>query len=548
MALNLDVRILGDYASLTKATRGARKELTQFEKATKGISKNIKGALAGIAAGFAVGALVDQFKTLTKAAIADNKAQATLALAMRNVTGATNEQIASVEKSIGAWQTQFGVLDDDLRPAYQTLITSTKDVTKANELMQIAIDASAATGKPLASVALALGKAVNGSTTSLIRLIPSLKGSKNLFADLKLAVEGSAQAVVDTDPYMRFDAILADIQERIGAALLPRLAEFSDFLGSPEGKKAVDDFTNSMVSFAGALSDVAKNLAIVGDMFSQNWFKNLVTGLDVLSPGGYARLAQRRQDAGLDQPKKGPVYGPYMSDVQTPKTNWKAYFDKLFGNLGSGGGSKLPGGSTSSSAEYKEPKAITRLKKNLATLKTAYTDAAAAIKSSMKSFQSEAVSGFGLISAGDVQYFSAEKLIANMQRVKSAAANFASNIQKLKAKGTSTSLIDEIIGLGAEQGGTVAQGLLDSGKLGDVNSLYKSVGTLGTGVGKAQQTMANGATQTALKTAIDKLSGSIEKGGRTYNIKVTNAQASAADVIAAIKKWERTTGRKYLVT
>ena len=160
MALNLDVRILGDYASLTKATRGARKELTQFEKATKGISKNIKGALAGIAAGFAVGALVDQFKTLTKAAIADNKAQATLALAMRNVTGATNEQIASVEKSIGAWQTQFGVLDDDLRPAYQTLITSTKDVTKANELMQIAIDASAATGKPLASVALALGKAV----------------------------------------------------------------------------------------------------------------------------------------------------------------------------------------------------------------------------------------------------------------------------------------------------------------------------------------------------------------------------------------------------
>ena len=183
----------------------------------------------------------------------------------------------------------------------------------------------------------------------------------------------------------------------------------------------------------------------------------------------------------------------------------------------------------------------------MATLQTAYTDAAKAIKESMQSFQSEATSGFGLISNGDVQYFSVEKLISTMKRVKDAAANFATNIAKLKKKGATASLIDQIVGLGAEQGGTVAEGLLKSGKLSTVLKLYKGVGKLGTSVGTAQAKIDNGATQSQLKTAIDKLSGSIAKGGSTYNIKVTKSDASAVDIITAIRKYERTSGRNYLV-
>lgn len=538
MALNLDVKILGDYASLTKATKGARKELTAFEKATKGISKSIKGSLAGIAAGFAVGALVNQFEAMTKAAIADNKSQATLALTLRNVTGATTEQVASVEKSIAAWQMQFGILDDNLRPAYQSLIASTGDVSKANELMQVAIDASTASGKPLETVALAIGKAFNGSTTSLMKLVPGLKNAKNPIEALKKAFEGAGTAAAQTDPYMRLDVILQDVQERIGNALLPKLQEFATYLGSPEGIKKIDDFTNAVVNLATALSKLVDPFVILinNNKSFTDVIRNAATGFDVLSPGGLQRLAQRRKNAGLDQPKKAPVYGPYLTDVIKPTKDYSNYFKNLFGSA-----TGTTGGTT------KEPKAITRLKGYLATLKTAYSDAADAIKESMKSFQQEATSGFGLISAGDVQYFSAEKLISQMQRVKAAAQNFASNIAKLKQQGTSTSLIEQIIGLGAEQGGTVAQGLLDSGKLKDVNTLFKEVGTLGTGVGTAQQTMANGATQSALQSAITKLSTAIDKGGRTYNIKVTNAQASAADIITSIKKYERTTGRKYLV-
>ena len=547
MALNLDVKILGDYKDLTKATRGARKELTQFEKATRGISKGIKGSLAGIAAGFAVGGLVDQFKTLTKAAIADNKAQATLALTMRNVVGATDDQVASVEKSISAWQTQFGILDDELRPAYQTLIGSTKDVTAANELMQIAMDAAAATGKPLVTVALALGKAANGSTTSLVRLLPSLKNSKNLFQDLKLAVQGAAQSASDTNPYMRIDAVFADIQERIGNQLLPILTSFSDWLASPEGQQGLEDFTQKALKLAEAF-------VVVTDKAIEAWdWLNKINPLKA-SSGSMTRAQARAQGLSEDMlaklfPNTGTgtrAYDPRGFAKSSPSSSafdWKSYFDKIFGSLP---GTETKGGGGGSST-YKEPKAITRLKKNLATLKTAYTDAAKAIKESMASFQQEATSGFGLISAGDVQYFSAEKLIAQMQRVKAAATNFASNITKLKNQGTSISLIEQIIGLGAEQGGTVAQGLLDSGKLKDVNTLFNQVGTLGTGVGTAQQSMANGATQSALESAISKLSTAIDKGGRTYNIKVNNAQASAADIITSIKKYERTTGRKYLV-
>jgi hypothetical protein len=540
MALNLDVKILGDYKNLTKATRGARKELTQFEKATKGISKNIKASLAGIAAGFAVGALVDQFKTLTKAAIEDNKSQAQLALTLRNVVGANDAQIISIEKSIAAWQTQTGILDDNLRPAYQALITSTGSVTKANELMQVALDTSTATGKPLATVANAIGRSFNGSNIALNKLLPALKNAKNPLDLLKAAFEGSAVAAADLDPYLRLDAVLNDVQERIGNALLPKLQEFATYLGSAEGIKKVDDFTNAIIRLADALTKLVDPFVILVN--NNNSFadviKNAATGFDVLSPGGLGRLAQRRQDAGLNVRKSAGNANYDPRGYVTPKNKAASLFEELFG--------KLAGGTGNSSAS-KESAAITRLKANLATLQTAYTDAAKAIKESMQSFQSEATSGFGLISNGDVQYFSVEKLISTMKRVKDAAANFATNIAKLKKKGATASLIDQIVGLGAEQGGTVAEGLLKSGKLSTVLKLYKGVGKLGTSVGTAQAKIDNGATQSQLKTAIDKLSGSIAKGGSTYNIKVTKSDASAVDIITAIRKYERTSGRNYLV-
>ncbi len=105
-----------------------------------------------------------------KAAIEDEKAQTQLALALENATGATKAQIAATEQSILQMSLATGVADDELRPALGRLVRSTSDTEKAQQLLATALDISAATGKPLESVANALGKAYDGNTASLGKL------------------------------------------------------------------------------------------------------------------------------------------------------------------------------------------------------------------------------------------------------------------------------------------------------------------------------------------------------------------------------------------
>jgi hypothetical protein len=63
-----------------------------------------------------------------------------------------------------------GVADDQLRPALSRLALSTGSVSKAQELLSLALDISTQTGKPLEGVANALGKAYDGNTAALGRL------------------------------------------------------------------------------------------------------------------------------------------------------------------------------------------------------------------------------------------------------------------------------------------------------------------------------------------------------------------------------------------
>jgi protein translocase SecG subunit len=63
-----------------------------------------------------------------------------------------------------------GVADDALRPALARLVISTGNTAKAQDLLSLALDASTATGKPLETVANALGKAYDGNTTALGKL------------------------------------------------------------------------------------------------------------------------------------------------------------------------------------------------------------------------------------------------------------------------------------------------------------------------------------------------------------------------------------------
>jgi predicted nucleic acid-binding Zn-ribbon protein len=251
LSLNLEVQILGEYKNLTKATKGATKQLNSLKKSTQSISRGINAALATIGVGISFRAITNSISSLTKAAVEDVQAQTLLAQQLRNTVGASDAVVASVEEQISQVQTATGVVDDELRPAYAKLVRSTKDTARAFRLLNLATDISAQTGKSLDSVSTALSRALNGNTASLVKLIPSIKNSTDFVADLEKQFKGAAAAANNLDPYNRLKIAFDEVKETIGAAFLPALGSIATFIDDNLPKiDALADAINTRVKQA----------------------------------------------------------------------------------------------------------------------------------------------------------------------------------------------------------------------------------------------------------------------------------------------------------
>lgn len=250
MSLVLNVEILGEFKKLTAATQGANKQLSGLQGTAKKISTGIGRAFATIGVGLSFAIITRELKEAAKAAVEDTKSQGLLATALENTTGANNAQIASVEKSIYKMQLQASVADDEIRPAFAKLARATGDVEKSTQLMSLALDIAAGTGKSLDAVTTALSRAVgpDGTTGALERLVPAIKGAKDPMAELEKLFAGSAEKAANLDPYQRMNIIFGEIQEQIGTALLPVLNQFSTWLATPEGQAKLQEIVNGIVA------------------------------------------------------------------------------------------------------------------------------------------------------------------------------------------------------------------------------------------------------------------------------------------------------------
>ncbi len=212
---------------MDKADNSTKSFSSKVGKYSKAMAKSF--AIAGAAAGaYAIKLGIDG----VQAAIEDEQSQVKLAQALRNTTDATDAQIASTESYITKQQLAFGVADTKLRPALANLARATGDVGKAQELTNLALDISVATGKDLETVSLTLGKAYNGNIGALTRLgIPlddaiKKSGDFNLVqGELARLFGGAAQA--NTKTYAGQLAIVTErfgeLKESIGVAILPTL-------------------------------------------------------------------------------------------------------------------------------------------------------------------------------------------------------------------------------------------------------------------------------------------------------------------------------------
>lgn len=234
----LKLTILGDVDNLTKSLKGAENSTQTFGDKMGEIGKKVGAALVAAtaaAAAFAVKIGVDG----VKAAIEDEQAQNRLALALENATGATKAQIAVVEEQILKTSLASGIADDQLRPALERLARATGDTKRAQDLLNLALDVSIATGKPLEAVSNAIGKAYEGNTTSLARLglglsTAELRTMEFTEVQQKLTDLFGGAAARNADTYQgRIDRIKVafnEAKESIGAALLPILEKLLTFI------------------------------------------------------------------------------------------------------------------------------------------------------------------------------------------------------------------------------------------------------------------------------------------------------------------------------
>ena len=263
MAINIPIISEFDGSGIQRAVA----QFQQLESAGKKAQFAIKKA--AVPAGLALAGLAVALGDATKGAIEDDAAQQLLAATITKNTGATEAQIKANEDWISTQGKLLGVTDDDLRPALSRLVTQTHDVAKAQELAALAMDISAATGKPLATVTEALAKAAGGSTTALGKLSPELKDMMKNGLDAEGAMSvltdtfgGAAQTAADTaqGQFKRLGVALAETKESIGAALLPAIEAVLPFL-TAMGAWAADNSTVFLV-VAGVIGGIAAAIVI----------------------------------------------------------------------------------------------------------------------------------------------------------------------------------------------------------------------------------------------------------------------------------------------
>jgi phage-related protein len=236
----LKLSILGDVDNLNKSLKTATKDVETFGDKMGKVGKMVGAAF--VAAAAAAGAYAIKIGVEgVKAAIEDEKAQTQLALALENATGATTAQIKATEQSILQMSLATGVADDELRPALGRLVRSTGDITKAQDLLSTALDIATATGKPLETVANALGKAYDGNTASLGKLgiglsAAELKTMNFTQVQSKLSDLFGGAAARNADTYAgriaRMQVAFNEAKETIGFALLPILEKLMGFINN----------------------------------------------------------------------------------------------------------------------------------------------------------------------------------------------------------------------------------------------------------------------------------------------------------------------------
>jgi hypothetical protein len=259
-------------AILSAKTRDFDRALDKSDKKMSGLAKVALGSGLAIGATLGVG-----LKKAADAAIEAEKAQARLNQALAGAGISQDKYGASIQANIEKTSRLAALDDEDLSDSFAKLVRSTGDVTKATEGMNLAADIARSRNISLEAATKAVERSMIGNAAAFSRLgVQVVKSSDNLLA-AKQVVEGwrdssgklteaenqKAKALFDSAKELdkqataaaAFDAAqrkfsggaeeygkttaaaqerlgvaFENLQEKIGAKLLPVLAKLAEFM------------------------------------------------------------------------------------------------------------------------------------------------------------------------------------------------------------------------------------------------------------------------------------------------------------------------------
>lgn len=202
-------------------------------------SNSVKKLGILVAGTFGVTQITQFFKASVKGAIEDEASLRRLNKTLENMGFAGSA--TQVDNFISKLQFSAAIADDELRPALNNLVLATGSLSKSQELLQVALDVSAGSGRDLDQVTVALAKAFNGNFTALkkmnLGIDESLIKNKDLsgiITVLSTKFAGASASSVDTyaGRIKVLSLAVAEAQESIGYGLLDALTKVSNAIGT----------------------------------------------------------------------------------------------------------------------------------------------------------------------------------------------------------------------------------------------------------------------------------------------------------------------------
>ena len=270
-----------------------KKAFKEADTAVAKLNKNVKTLATTLGAAYGAKAVVNFGKATVKAFAADQAAAIKLTNAVKNLGMAyANPQIT---KFIQDLERSSGIVDDQLRPAFQALLTTTKDLGSSYALLNSAIDISRGTGIDLATVSQDLANGYIGITRGLkkynLGLSQAELKSKNFLEIITLLnkqYSGASAAYLDTYAG-KLDILTVasdNAKESIGKGLIDAFARLS-------GGSTTQDAVKNIEAITGAINGLITAVSVV-----VQGFVKLYKGLDFLTSfggltGANGKIAQK---------------------------------------------------------------------------------------------------------------------------------------------------------------------------------------------------------------------------------------------------------------